>query len=265
MLVTGNATATSGDQTIGTIELPQRAQGNWKIYKVYGQLTSNSQIAADAIGGYMKLSPNTGEITPHPAPSKIPLFGYGAYAGSQADATPAPLQSYDVDLEASGKANIDLIFNNATSGSTTMEMVLGILFGDEIPPPTRFKWVDNVRNTLTSTSETSIGTIELSANATKIVGIAGIVQPAGTPNQGQEVLATLRLDSDDIKIVPAQYPFHSGFHPGVGTSFGSSFQPKIEFLPVSIPVQGGARIDCFATLYSAVSNGADTEIFIAYV
>jgi hypothetical protein len=42
-------------------------------------------------------------------------------------------------------------------------------------------------------------------------------------------------------------------------------QPKIEFIPVNIEVPRGARIDCFCDLNTAITNGADVEIFIAYI
>lgn len=265
MLVAGDASSAAGDQLIGSIELPQRKSGEWTIFKVFGYVVRSTATAAESVGGYIKLSPNTGEITPHPAPSKFPIFGPPSSLGSNIDAPASPLNLYDVDLSASGKANIDIYYHNSIAASTPARVIAGIMFGDERPAPTPLKWIDSVRSTIASSDDTAIGTIELSANAQRIVGVAGVLQQDGVLVAGGDLIGYFRLDSDDVKIIPAQYPFTCAWNAGLGTTISTDVGPAINLLPVDIPIPEGARIGSFVKLSVGVTNPADVEIFIAYV
>lgn len=264
MIVTGAASAAAGDTTIGNIELPQRESGNWIIHHVFGQVVRATATAAESVGGHMRLSPTQGELEPHPAPSRFPLFESGSFLGATADVSVCPLHIYEVEYAATGQARIDLIYNNAIAATAGAQVVLGILFGDERPEKRPIRFVDRVRTTVTSAADTSIGTITLSQNAVRIVGVAGILQQDGVLVAGEELIGFFRLSSDDVKLVPAQYPFNAAFGAGLGVTIEGGNQPKIDFLPVDIEVPKGARIDCFVDLNTAVTNGADVEIFIAY-
>lgn len=264
MILTGGASAAAGDTNLGTIELPQRDSGLWLIHKVFAQVVHATATAAESVGGDLRLSPAQGEVTPNPAPSRFPVFNAGSSLGATIDVSMCPLQMYDVEYAASGQARIDLIFNNAIAATVAAQVVAGIMFGDERPGKMPFSFVDRVRTTVTAAADSAIGTITLSQNATEIVGLLGILQQDGVLVTAEELIGFFRLASDDVKLVPAQYPFNAAFSAGLGALIQGGDQPKCEFIPTKIPVPKGARIDCFCDLNTAVTNGADVEIFIAY-
>jgi hypothetical protein len=264
MIVAGAGATTAGDTTIGNIELPQRDSGNWIIHHVFAQAVRATATAAESVGGHFRLSPTQGELTPQPAPSRFPVFSSGSFLGAVADVPTCPLNIYEVDYSATGQARIDMIYNQAITVTVAAQVVLGVVFGDKRPTKTPFKFVDRVRTTVTAAADTSIGTITLSQNAKRIVGIAGIIQQNGVLTTAEELIGFFRLDSDDVKLVPAQYPFNAAFGAGLGATIASGVQGMISFMPVDIAVPRGARIDCFSDLNTAVTNGADVEIFIAY-
>lgn len=264
MTVSGGASTAAGDTNLGTIELPSRESGLWKIHKIFAQVARATATAAESVGGDLRLSPAQGEVIPNPAPSRIPVFEGGSFLGATADAPACPLQIFDVDYEATGQARIDLIYNNAIAATAAAQVVAGIMFGDDVPVHKPFRFVDRVRTTVTSAADTAIGTITLSQNAEEIVGICGVLQQDGVLVTAEELIGFFRMSSDDLKMVPAQFPFNTVFGAGLGVAIDSGPQGKLNFIDVSIPVPKGARIDCFVDLNTAVTNGADVEIFIAY-
>jgi len=265
MILAGTAGLAVGDTSLGVIELPQRDAGTWKIHKVFGQVVRTVATAAESVGGNVRLQPNQGEVLPNPAPSRFPIFESGSFLGATAPVTVCPLHIYDVDYDASGQARIEIIYDNAIAASADSEVVAGIIFGDERPVPVPFHFVDRARTTVKSVADTAIGTITLSQNATAIVGVLGVLQQDGILTTGEALLGFFRMASDDVKMVPAQFPFNAAFGAGVGILIGGGDQPKLNFIPVNIPVAKGARIDCFCDLNLAVTVEADVEIFLAYV
>jgi hypothetical protein len=80
----------------------------------------------------------------------------------------------------------------------------------------------------------------------------------------EELIGFFRLASDDVNLVPAQYPFPMAFSAGLGALIqGASFTPS-GFIPVDIPIVGGARINCFVDLNTAVTTAAEVQVYIAY-
>jgi hypothetical protein len=78
------------------------------------------------------------------------------------------------------------------------------------------------------------------------------------------LIGFFRLASDDVKLPPMQLPFNNVYGAGLGALIQGGNQGRIDYIPVDIPVQGGARINAFVDLNTAVTNAADCEIFIAY-
>ncbi len=265
MIVASTTAKEAGDTSLGTIELPQRDAGTWKIHQVFAQVVRATATAAESVGGDFRLQPNQGEVLPNPAPSRFPVFEAGSFLGAAGYLTACPLHIYDVDYDASGQARIEILYNNALLATADAEAVAGIIFGDERPARVPFHFVDRVRTIVTSSADTSIGTINLSQNATAIVGVLGVIQRHGALVEVEETIGFFRLASDDVKLVPAQFPFNAAFGAGLLTNIHHPSQPKLEFIPVNIPVPKGARIDCFSDLNTAITNGADCEIFLAYV
>jgi hypothetical protein len=265
MIIAAAGSAAAGDTNLGTIELPQRDSGSWLIHKIFAQVVEATATAAESVGGDIRLSPAQGEVSPNPAPSRFPVFNSGSSLGATIGVQPCPLHLYDIEYAASGQARIDLIYNNAIAATVAPQVVAGIMFGDERPVQVPFNFVDRVRTTVTAAADTAVGTITLSQNATAIVGILGIIQQDGVLVAGEELIGFFRLASDDVKLVPAQYPFNSVFSAGLGATIQGGTQSPIHFLPTLIPVPKGCRIDCFCDLNTAVTNGADVEIFIAYI
>jgi hypothetical protein len=54
------------------------------------------------------------------------------------------------------------------------------------------------------------------------------------------------------------------FDSALGTLAGAVDVGQSQFIPVDIPVMGGARIDVFATTPVSVTGNADVQVFIAY-
>jgi hypothetical protein len=203
-------------------------------------------------------------MTPNPAPSRFPTGIIGSFLGAVEDAVYSPTLFYDVDYEASGKAVIDMIYNEPTAVTVATQVVLGVCFGKTIPTPQRIRFIDRVRVAQTAVADTAVGTITISEKAEQIVAVGCVIAQDAVITAGEELLGYFRLASDDIKMPPAQFPCSGGFGAGLGATIGQSMASVPMMVPVLIPVVGGARIDCFIKLNTAVTNAAEVEVFIAY-
>ncbi len=261
MIVQG-AGATSGDTTIGQVELP--ADGPWLIHDVHGQVVRQTATAAESVGGHYRLSPPSGDLTPDPRPSNFPVFEEGSFLGASAPVSASPMKLYPTAWNATGKATIDLIGNQAIAASVAPMFVLGVIFGPTRPEDRPAMFIDNVRSTIAAAAATAIGTINLSEKATRITGIAGVLQQDDVLVTAEELVGHFFITSDDVKLSPLQLPFNVAFGAGLGTVIGNKPQTPVNFIPVDIPVPAGARLDCFVDLITAVSNAADVEIFVKY-
>lgn len=263
LAVSAAGTAAIGEVNIGSIELPTRGQP-WKLHHFMGQVVRQTATAAEMFGGYMGLDSVSGDISPDPAPSRFPLFDSGSLLGTTAPGAAVPLQRYDMDLDAAGKANIDLVYNQAIAVTVAPIVNLGIAFGPNIPVKRPFKFCDRVRTTITATGNTQIGTITISEKATRITAIMGFLRQDGVIVAVEELTGIFNLRSDDVDLVPSFWLFNEVFNAGAGTTINAGMAQLPQPHMVDIPLPGGSRIDCFADLTTAVTNAADVEVFIFY-
>ena len=261
-IVVAAAAAAAGDNAIGAITLP--AGGPWIIHDVFAQVVSVTPTAAESVGGHFRFDAASGDLTPAPAPSRFPVFESGSSLGATIDRGQCPLNLFPVRWEASGKAIINCIFANAIAMTVGAEVVMGMLYGKTIPEKRPHVFSDVVRVAQAVAPDTAVGTITLAEKAKRIVGVCGILSQDGVLVTVESLTGFFRLASDDVKLPPMQLPFNNVYGGGLGALIQGGNQGRIDYIPVDIPVEGGARINAFVDLNVAVTNAADCEIFIAY-
>jgi len=175
-----------------------------------------------------------------------------------------PLNIWPVNWEAAGKSVIKLSYLNQLAITTGSHCAAGIIFGDSIPERRPLTFCDSVYSAFASAAEQLIGTITLAEKATRIVGIMGDLTHGDALTTAEQLLGTFRLSSDDIKLPPSNFPFARCFDAGDGTVAGETAAPRMDFIPVDIPVEGGARINVYATTVISVTGNAEALIYIAY-
>lgn len=264
MAVTGSGGTAAGATTqIGNnITLP--AGGPWTIFGLWGMAAKATTVPNEGAGGALIVNSFSGDISPDPAPGNYPLIGPCASEAANAAISANPLNIWEVNWQAMGKAVVQLSYLNQLAITTASAVAGGIIFGDTVPERRPLVFCDGVRASFASTAEQSIGTVTLSEKATRIVGIFADLNKGDAPTAGQAILGTIRLGSSDVKLPPSQYPMNRCFNASDGTAAGQSSTPQSQFIPVDIPVIGGARIDCFATTTISVTGNADVQIYIAY-
>jgi len=256
---TGAATKTK----IGsTFTMP--AGGPWLIHHIWGQVARITSKESEGSGGIFHVDALAGDLTPDPAPGNYPLIGGCVPESANHEISAMGLNLIPVAWEASGKAQIDLSYSNLLASTTAPVVACGIIFGDSKPEPAPLTFCDVVSASFASATEQTIGTITLAEKATRIVGILAALNKGDALTAAEIVMATIRLDSADVKFAPAQFPCAFAYNSSKGTAVGSSAQPRADFIPVDIPVQGGARVDVLATTTQSVTGNADLQVFIAY-
>lgn len=254
--------AAAGEKTIASLTLP--ADGPWLIHHVWAQVVAATQTAAESVGGYIKIESVAGDLEPNPAPAQFPLFSQGSLLGATARQVACPLQMFPIAYTAPGKAQLRLIFGSDLGDTVAPQIVCGILFGKTLPEVKPILYCDSVRASVTAATDTTVGTITLSERSTRITGICGIAIQNGVITANEELLGFWRMASDDINIIPAQFPFMAAYAGGLGALIGPADIPPFNFIPVDIPVPSGARVNTFVDLNTAVTNDADIRIFLAY-
>lgn len=262
--VAGASATVAGDTIISAAAIVLPAGGPWTIFRVWGYVAAATRTAAQAVGGYFRINAKSGDISPNPAPSKFPTGLIPSYLGATADVCSMALAIHDVEYEASGKAEIELIYNVPVTIAVAEQVVLGMIFGKTRPVMKPLTFVDRVRISQLIAVDTLVGTITISEKAERIVAICGMIAQNGVLTTAEELIGFFRLASDDIKLPPANYPFNCAFSAGLGALINPGNASAPEWIPVIIPVVGGARIDCFVDLNTAVTAGAEVVIYIAY-
>lgn len=259
---TGGTAAAAKTQIGADITLP--AGGPWKIFGLWGQVVKNTTVPSEGAGGQLIIDALSGDLVPDPAPGKYPLIGNPQSSSVNSSLAAVPLNIWPVNWDAAGKAVIKLSYLNQLAITTASITAAGILFGKETPISSPFPFCDGVYSSFASATEQSIGTITLAEKATRIVGIFADLNKGDALTTAIPTMATIRLASDDIKMPPAQYPCMRAFDAGDGTVAGECSAPRMDFIPVSIPVEGGARINVYATTTQSVTGNADVQVFVAY-
>ena len=262
MVVAGAGSTAAGDTTIGQITLP--AGGPWTIFQIWALIAAATATAGESYGGHFRLNAASGDVSPNPAPSRFPTGMVGSQLGALNNPLACPLQIFDVDYQAEGKAVLDLIYNEASTVTVATQVVLGVIFGKTRPVKTPFKFSDRIRAAISSAADSSIGTLTLPEGASKITGISCIAVHDGVLTAGEELIGFLRLASDDIKLPPAQYPINAAYAAGLGITMSACNMQPVKIIPVNIPIPGGARVDAYLDLNTALTNAAEVELFVTF-
>lgn len=253
----------AAEAIIGSITLPARGQA-WSLFSLMGQVVRQTATAAEMFGGYVGINSVSGDIEPDPAPSKFPVYGTGSFLGATAPVANGPLNVFPLDLKAAGKASLDLVAYQDIACTAAPIFSIGVSYGPQIPTRRPYRFCDRVRGTQTAVTPTQVGTITLSEKATRITGICGVIMQDGVLTTAEELTGYFYLDSDDVDLSPSQWLFNQVFGAGLSTLIGGGNAfPAMPHL-VDIPVPGGARIDAYVVLTTAVTNAADVSIFLMY-
>ncbi|KKM90355.1 hypothetical protein LCGC14_1239500 [marine sediment metagenome] len=254
----------AGEETQIGANLDMPAGGPWTIHHVWAQVVRATTIPDQGTGGTLHVQAISGDLTPDPAPGKYPLIGSPISESANAALSAVPLNLWPVNWQAAGKALLSLSYIQQLAITTPSEVACGIIFGDSIPEVRPLMFCDVVSTAWASASEQAVGTLQLSEKATRIVGILADLNKGDASTTAEEVMATIRLGSADIKIPPAQYPCNRAFNASDGTAAGQSAVAMSNFIPVDIPVIGGARIDVFVTSSISVTSNAEVRVYLAY-
>lgn len=259
---TGGTTAGLISQIGSDITLP--AGGPWIIFGLWGMVVKNTTVPNEGSGGALIINSLSGDLTPDPAPGVYPMVGTPATISANDGMTSIPLNMLDVRWNAAGKSVVQLSYLQQLAITTASVVSAGILFGDTVPVKKPLVFCDSVRASFASAAEQSIGTITLAEKATRIVGIMADLNKGDIISGGEPIMATIRLASDDVRMPPMTLPCNRAFNAADGTPVGGAGVAQSQFIPVDIPVTGGARIDVFATTTASVTANADILVYIAY-
>lgn len=259
---TGGTTANSRTQIGSNITLP--AGGPWTIYRIWSLIAKDTTVPNEGTGGVLELNSFSGDMDPDPAPGYFPMIGPCISESANAAISANPLQLWNVNLSASGKAIIQFWYHNDAAITTGSDVAAGIIFGASRAEESPIVFVDSVQDEWASATENSVGTITLAEKATRITGILADVNKVDAATAGEPILVTIRLKSDDINLPPAQYPGSRAFNASDGTAVGQSATPMAQFIPVDVPVLGGSRVDVLATSTASVTGNVSCRVFLAY-
>jgi len=264
LAVTGAGGTTALARTIIGAAVTFPAGGPWTIQYVWGQVAKVTTVPSEGSGGALEIVSPSGDITPSPSPGLWPMIGNPQTSSANANVAAMPLNLWELDLLASGKSTMSFYYIQQLAITTASHCAAGVIFGTDRPQIRPARFCDRVQASWASTAEQTVGTITLAEKATRITGILADLNKGDALTTAEHVMATIRLDSPDIMLPPAQYPCSRCYDAGDGTVEGETAQPQSQFIPVDIPVEGGARITCHATSTISVTANCDINIYVAY-
>ena len=264
MKVVGTGATTAGTKAIIDASISLPAGGPWDIHAIYGQVVKKTTVPNEGTGGLLIIDALSGDIQPNIAPAKYPMVGSPVSESVNAPVTAVPLNLWHVNWSAAGKAVLSLSYTPLLAITTASIVAAGVIFGKGTPVREPLIFCDNVNASFASATEQTIGTITLAEKATRIVGIFADLNKGDAPTAGVPCLATIRLDSPDVDFSPAEFPCNRAFNASDGTAVGASAVAQSQFIPVDIPVLGGAIVTVFATTSESVTGNADISVYLAY-
>jgi len=259
---TGGTGAASKTQIGSNLTMP--ADGPWSINMIHGVVAKDTTIPDQGSGGQLIVDSYSGDVNPDPAPGKWPMVGNAISSSANAGLGCVPVNLWNVNWEASGKAVLQMYYLNQLATTTGADVVAGLIFGDSIPEVRPQVFCDGVYGSFASASETSIGSITLAEKATRITGILADLNKGDASTAGEACAGYIRLASNDVQLSPGQFPCNRAFDASDGTAVGAPSSPMSKFIPVDIPVPGGAIINIYGNTTASVTGNADFNVFIAY-
>ena len=256
-------TSDNAVKQIGT-DITMPAGGPHNIYAIGTCSVLHTPTPNQSLQGILKITSLSGDITPDPAPGKFPCIGLGNASSANLGAALVPLNIFPVNFQAAGKSLLKLEYINSGTNSFPPEILAAIFFGDKPPEQSPLNFIDQVDKAFTTAAEVSLGSITISEKAKRLTGILAIGLHAGPITASQEVMGSVRLDSNDVQLQPAQYPFSLCSSAGLGTPAGQPSTPHLPFIPLDIPLPGGSIINIYATTSIAVTGSARVQVFLAY-
>lgn len=270
--VSGVGATTAGTPvTVGTVTFPR--PGPWNVWGMWYNIAPDTPTTAEENISFLELVDVNGDLPMNPTPYLLPILSRSAIAGDGQLSEVYPWQWRRFGWGAvPGGSQLRFREDVATSNTVGNQIAAGFFFGvkpnsyDVETGKVLMNHVQRVEGTADSTAETSAGTITLSEKAKMITGLCFTVDQA-TSAEGEGVLGTYRIDSDDIDLTPSVYPFShvtsSPLDPAEAILMTSQYEPK--FMPVHIPVSGGVAIEFLSTLTVDVGAAAITNAYIGYV
>jgi len=258
----GGTLAAATTQIGADIEFP--AGGPWNVFGIWMQAVKDTGAAAESLAGNLIIDSHSGDITPDPAPGTFPMPGLCSQTGADHGMATEPLTIWPVNWQAAGKAVIRLSYYQQLAQAVGAQCACGVIFGDEVPSAQPIVFCDGVRSTQALAPDTAVGTITLSTRATRITGIFADITVDGALTVDEALIGICRLGSADIPLPPAQYPFARAYSAGDGTPVGHMDGSRFNFIPIDIPVVGGARIDTYVDLGIAFTIPATVGIYLQY-
>jgi len=258
------ATGAASTTQIGAADITLPSGGPWTIFGLWGMVAKVTAVAAEGTGGDLIVQAVAGDLTPDPSPGKYPLIGSPAQMGANHGNAMLPLNIWPVNWQASGKATIRLSYYQQLAITTAPRLAAGILFGDKIPPPVNFRFCDSVGTAFASATEQTVGSITLAEKAKRITGVMGVLNHGDTITVAEPMIGSFRLASSSLLMPPANFPFNVCMDSSDGTPAGETGMPHSNFIPVDIPIDGGAIIDVFATTFVSCTGNAEVRVYLAY-
>jgi len=244
------------------IEFP--AGGPWTVFGLWAQVVKDTAAAAESLAGSLIIDALSGDLDPNPAPGKFPVPGLPSLSGANHGLSTVPLTIWPVNWSAAGKAVISLSYEQQLAQAAAAQVACGVLFGEERPVAKPIVYCDSTYGTQTAVAETAVGTITLSTRASRITGIFADISVDGAWTVDEAFIGIVRLASADVDLPPAQYPLARAYSACDGTPVGAWHEQVFSFIPVDIPVVGGARIDTYIDLGLAVTNPVTVRIYLTY-
>lgn len=259
---TGGTAAGTVTQIGDNLTFP--AGGPWLLHTIWGQVAKRTTVPDEGTGGILRINSVSGDLQPDPAPGNYPMIGSPVSDSVNASISAVPLNLMQIETTAAGKALLSISYVNDLAITTASQIATGVIFGDSRPEKRPLMFCDRVQSSFASATEQTLGAITLAEKATRIVGILADLNKGDADTAGEEIMATIRLDSNDNKLAPAQFPCHRAYNASDGTPAGASSVAQAQFIPVDIPVIGGSIIDIFATTTRSVTGNADISVYLAY-
>lgn len=227
--------------------------GRWLVYQLGGALVTATATPAERYGGHIRIDPDEADDwTPTPTPCEVPTPVFSSGLGTTGQiAYGAPMIMHPVSFQANKGASFNIQGAEAITNAAAAVGIGAIFYGDSVPAHALNPWASPIKHlrrisgSVDATAETSIGTVTVGQNDSRINWIGEVGAVDGTLSADQEMVYRLRLSSDDTPISNFRFP-PSAVSPAADATPDAQGMVLPQLWPVDIPIVGGATLDVLA-------------------
>lgn len=241
------------------------ANGPWVIHGIWGVAVWPSPSGQNPILGSIGIQSLTGDLLPDPTPALFPFPVQQVTTINAQGLLPTPIQIHPTYFKAPGSSQVQMVAEfEGPVGPNNIRFMGGILFSTNPPRDLPIQRTAVLRTQVSSAAETALGIIQLPESADLLISYSALAAWLLPPLTTEPLIGHIRLQSDDERLQPAEYPFSFALMGATTANPINDTLPPVLTVPLDTKVLPGSRISVFCTFPAWLNTTINVTFYLNY-